>query len=171
LLEEVLMLAAHEIAKRHIDATLHIAASTHSIWCDAGQLKQALLNVCVNAAQAMPTGGRLRIDVSREVRCQPAMNEPAPIRISVSDTGPGIDPTHVSRVFDPFFTTRDEGTGLGLAIVHAIVEAHHGRVEIETQVGRGSTFTIVLPAEEAVEPSSAVPTLVASANGASEEES
>ncbi|HET7057493.1 MAG TPA: ATP-binding protein [Nitrospiraceae bacterium] len=171
LLEEVLMLAAHEIAKRHIDATLHIAASAHSIWCDAGQLKQALLNVCVNAAQAMPTGGMLRIDVSREVRCQPAMNEPAPIRISVSDTGPGIDPTHVSRVFDPFFTTRDEGTGLGLAIVHAIVEAHHGRVEIETQVGRGSTFTIVLPAEEAVEPSSAVPSLVASANGASEEES
>lgn len=164
LLEEVLMLAAHEIARRHIDATLHIAASAHSVWCDAGQLKQALLNVCVNAAQAMPTGGMLMIDASREADCQSLAAEPAPIRISVSDTGPGIDPTHVSRVFDPFFTTRDEGTGLGLAIVHAIVEAHHGRVEIETQAGRGSTFTIVLPAEEAVELSSAVPTLVAKAN-------
>jgi len=171
LLEEVLMLASHEMAKRHINPTVHIAASADSIWCDAGQLKQALLNVCVNAAQAMPTGGMLRIDVSREVLCQPEMNELAPIRISVSDTGPGIDPTHVSRVFDPFFTTRDEGTGLGLAIVHAIVEAHHGRIEIETQVGTGSTLTIVLPAEEAVDPSSAVPTLVASTNGAAEEES
>ena len=171
LLEEVLMLAAHEMAKRHIDPTVHIAASADSIWCDAGQLKQALLNVCVNAAQAMPTGGLLRIDASREVLRQPELNELASIRISVSDTGPGIDPTHVSRVFDPFFTTRDEGTGLGLAIVHAIVEAHHGRIEIETQIGRGSTFTIVLPTEEAVDSSSAVPTLVASAHGAAEEES
>ncbi|HTK86835.1 MAG TPA: ATP-binding protein [Nitrospiraceae bacterium] len=164
LLEEVLMLAAHEIARRHIDATLRIAASAHSVWCDAGQLKQALLNVCVNAAQAMPIGGRLTIEAGREVDCQSVSAAHAPIRISVSDTGPGIDPTHVSRVFDPFFTTKDEGTGLGLAIVHAIVEAHHGRVEIETQAGRGSTFTIVLPAEEAVESSSAVPTLVAKAN-------
>jgi len=164
LLEEVLMLAAHEIARRHIDATLCIAASAHSVWCDAGQLKQALLNVCVNGAQAMPIGGRLTIEAGREVDCQSVSAEHAPIRISVSDTGPGIDPTHVSRVFDPFFTTKDEGTGLGLAIVHAIVEAHHGRVEIETQAGRGSTFTIVLPAEEAVESSSAVPTLVAKAN-------
>jgi signal transduction histidine kinase len=82
----------------------------------------------------------------------------------VSDTGPGIDPAHVSRVFDPFFTTRDEGTGLGLAIVHAIVEAHHGRVEIETHAGRGSTFTFVLPAEEIVESSNQVPTLAAKAD-------
>lgn len=164
LLEEVLMLTAHEIARRHIDATLRIAASAQSVWCDAGQLKQALLNVCVNAAQAMPVGGRLTIEAGREVDCQSVSAEHASTRISVSDTGPGIDPTHVSRMFDPFFTTKDEGTGLGLAIVHAIVEAHHGRVEIETQAGRGSTFTIVLPAEEAVESSSAVPTLVAKAN-------
>jgi two-component system, sensor histidine kinase FlrB len=164
LLEEVLVLAAHEIARRHIDATLRIAASAHSVWCDAGQLKQALLNVCVNAAQAMPTGGKLTIDAGREPDCQSVAAEHASIRISVSDTGPGIDPTHVSRVFDPFFTTKDEGTGLGLAIVHAIVEAHHGRIEIETQAGRGSTFTIVLPAEEADESSFAVPTLVAKAN-------
>jgi two-component system, sensor histidine kinase FlrB len=164
LLEEVLVLAAHEIARRHIDATLRIAASVHSVWCDAGQLKQALLNVCVNAAQAMPTGGKLTIDAGREPDCQSVAADHAPIRISVSDTGAGIDPTHVSRVFDPFFTTKDEGTGLGLAIVHAIVEAHHGRVEIETQAGRGSTFTIVLPAEEPVASSFAVPTLVAKAN-------
>jgi two-component system, sensor histidine kinase FlrB len=163
LLEEVLMLAAHEISRRRIDAMLHVDPSARSAWCDAGQLKQALLNVCVNAAQAMPTGGRLTIDARREDDSHDALGEPAPIRISVSDTGPGIDPTHVSRIFDPFFTTRDEGTGLGLAIVHAIVDAHRGRVEIDSQVGRGSIFTIVLPAEREVE-SSKVPTLVAKAD-------
>ena len=97
----------------------------------------------------------------RECDGQSGTGEPGPLRISVSDTGPGIDPAHVSRVFDPFFTTRDEGTGLGLAIVHAIVEAHHGRVEIETHAGWGSTFTFVLPAERIVESSNQVPTVVA----------
>jgi signal transduction histidine kinase len=160
LLEEVLMLAAHEISRRGIDATLDIATSADSVWCDAGQLKQALLNVCVNAAQAMPTGGRLTLDARRECNGESGTGEPGPLRISVSDTGSGIDSAHVSRVFDPFFTTRDEGTGLGLAIVHAIVEAHHGRVEIETQAGRGSTFTFVLPAVGSVESSHQAPTFV-----------
>jgi signal transduction histidine kinase len=164
LLEEVLMLAAHEISKRRIEANLHLAASAHSVWCDAGQLKQALLNVCVNAAQAMPAGGLLTIDAGCEGDHQSETGEAGPLRISVSDTGPGIDPAHLSRVFDPFFTTRDEGTGLGLAIVHAIVEAHRGRVEIETHAGRGSTFTFVLPSEGIVEPSYQVPTLVAKAD-------
>jgi signal transduction histidine kinase len=170
LLEEVLMLAAHEISRRGIDASLDIATSTDSVWCDAGQLKQALLNVCVNAAQAMPTGGRLTIDARRECDGESGTGETGPLRISVSDTGSGIDSAHVSRVFDPFFTTRDEGTGLGLAIVHAIVEAHHGRVEIETQAGRGSTFTFVLPAVGSVESSHQAPTFVTKGHRAAEEE-
>ncbi len=164
LLEEVLMLAAHEISKRRINTALHIASAARSVWCDAGQLKQALLNVCVNAAQAMTDGGMLTIDASCETDSKGESDEPAPIRISVSDTGSGIDPTHVSRVFDPFFTTRDEGTGLGLAIVHAIVEAHQGRIEIDTHVGQGSTFTIVLPAEQVADSSLALPALVAKAD-------
>lgn len=161
LLEEVLMLAAHEISKRRIATGLRLAAAAESVWCDAGQLKQALLNVCVNAAQAMPTGGMLRIDAYRDPDSQ---IDPAPIRISVSDSGPGIDPAHVSRVFDPFFTTRDEGTGLGLAIVHAIVEAHQGRVEIDTHVGRGTTLTIVLPGKGTLESPGNIRTLVANAD-------
>ena len=66
-------------------------------------------------------------------------------RLSVSDTGVGIAPAQRSKIFDPFFTTRDEGTGLGLAIVHAIVEAHRGRIDVESVEGRGTTLTIVLP--------------------------
>ena len=144
LLDEVLLLASHEIARGKIEARVEIEQECDRIWCDAGPLKQALLNVCVNGAQAMPTGGTLSITVTRESGGQTNRSS---IRIAVSDTGSGIDPAHVSRVFDPFFTTREEGTGLGLAIVHAIVEAHHGRIEVDSEPGRGSTFTIVLPAE------------------------
>jgi signal transduction histidine kinase len=157
LLEEVLMLAAHEISKRHIETKLDIGPDSGTVWCDAGQLKQALLNVCVNAAQAMQAGGVLTIRASREADSA----ELSPLRIAVSDTGPGIDPVHVSRVFDPFFTTRDEGTGLGLAIVHAIVEAHQGRVEIESRLGHGSIVTIVLPAEHILDSSCAFSALAA----------
>jgi signal transduction histidine kinase len=158
LLEEVLMLAAHEISKRQIETQLDIEPNSSTVWCDAGQLKQALLNVCVNAAQAMQIGGVLTIRAGREAV---SADDPSPLRIAVSDTGPGIDPAHVSRVFDPFFTTRDEGTGLGLAIVHAIVEAHQGRVEIESRLGHGSTVTIVLPAEHILDSSCALSALAA----------
>lgn len=161
LLEEVLMLAAHETSKRHIHTTLDVAPAADSVWCDAGPLKQALLNVCVNGAQAMTSGGTLTISAVRETD---ATDESATLRISVSDTGPGIDPTHISRVFDPFFTTRDEGTGLGLAIVHAIVEAHRGRIEIDSRPGHGSTFTIVLPDEHAPDVPCDVPALAVNAD-------
>lgn len=67
------------------------------------------------------------------------------ICMTITDNGPGIDPAHRSRIFDPFFTTKDEGTGLGLAIVHAIIDAHHGRIDVESRLGEGTTFTILLP--------------------------
>lgn len=67
------------------------------------------------------------------------------IRLTVSDSGSGIDAAHRSRLFDPFFTTKDEGTGLGLAIVHSIVEAHHGRIDVDSVAGQGASFSIVLP--------------------------
>jgi nitrogen-specific signal transduction histidine kinase len=65
--------------------------------------------------------------------------------MTIADNGPGIDPAHRYRIFDPFFTTKDEGTGLGLAIVHAIIDAHHGRIDVESRLGEGTTFTILLP--------------------------
>lgn len=142
LLRDALMLAAHETTRAALAVELRVDEAVPGIWCDAAQVKQVLLNLILNAAEAMPGGGTLRIAVSADREGETGT---ASVRLAVSDTGAGIEPGIRSRLFDPFFTTREEGTGLGLAIVHAIVEGHRGRVEVESTVGRGSTFTVVLP--------------------------
>lgn len=142
LVRDALALAAHAITGAGIDVRLCLGADAPAIRCDATQIRQVLLNLILNAVQAMPSGGTLTIATSHD---RGGGRQPPMIRIAVSDTGSGIDPSHRSRIFDPFFTTRQGGTGLGLAIVHAIVEAHGGRVEVESVRGCGSTFTAVLP--------------------------
>jgi signal transduction histidine kinase len=142
LLREALTLAVHTTARANIDIHVHVDDAVSRIWCDASQMKQVLLNLILNAAQAMPDGGTLRVAVTAD---REGETGPSSIRITVSDTGSGIEPGIRSRLFDPFFTTREEGTGLGLAIVHAIVDGHRGRVEVDSAVGRGSTFAVVLP--------------------------
>lgn len=143
LLEDALTLAAHAIAKSRLDIRLQVDPSAERVWCDAGQLKQALLNLVLNALQAMPDGGTLTLTAGTSPVSEAGAFD---LRLTISDTGVGIAPGHRSRIFDPFFTTRDEGTGLGLAIVHAIVEAHRGRIDVDSLPGVGTTFTIVLPA-------------------------
>jgi signal transduction histidine kinase len=142
LIVDSLTLAAHAITKVPVDIRLDLDPWIPSIWCHDGQMKQVVLNLIVNAVQAMPTGGVLTISLTAD-RAQ-TLGLPA-IRLTISDSGSGIDPAHRSRIFDPFFTTKDDGTGLGLAIVYAIVEAHHGRIDVESVVGRGTSFAIVLP--------------------------
>ncbi len=112
-----------------------------SILADPDQLQQALANIIVNAVQAMPDGGRLVI------RTQFA--EAEWIAISVTDTGVGIPPENLARIFEPLFTTKARGFGLGLALARMLVEAQGGRIEVESQIGQGSTFTIHLPWEHA----------------------
>ncbi len=141
---DALTLAAHAIAHAPIEIPLRLDPEVPQLWCDANQMKQVLLNLILNAIQAMPDGGTLMISASYE-RDQKA--GPATVRLAVSDTGLGIDPAHRSRLFDPFFTTKEEGTGLGLAIADSIVEAHGGRLEVESPQEQGTTFTILLPAE------------------------
>ena len=104
---------------------------------DVRQLKQVFWNLFLNAGHVMPNGGRL------EVRCQSPTPDLA--EITISDTGSGIDAEDINRVFDPFFTTMDFGTGLGLAVVHRIVEGHHGRIEVKSKKGDGTSFKITLP--------------------------
>ena len=142
LILDSLSLAAHAISRVPVDIRLDLDPGIPSIWCHDGQMKQVLLNLIVNGVQAMPSGGVLTIRLERdEAR---TLGGPA-VRLTVGDSGTGIDPAHRSRLFDPFFTTKDEGTGLGLAIVYAIIEAHHGRIDVDSAVGQGTLFTIVLP--------------------------
>jgi signal transduction histidine kinase len=109
-----------------------------------GQIEQILLNLIINARQAMPRGGWLRIEL-RENR-HTHMSE-----IRVTDTGVGIPPDRLRLIFEPFYTTKEPdenghgGNGLGLSVCRQIVEQHHGRIRVESVVGKGSTFTIKLP--------------------------
>src|SRR5207244_13535088 len=109
-----------------------------------GQIEQILVNLVLNARQAMPSGGRLRIEV-RENRAAET------VEVRVSDTGVGIPSEQLRQIFEPFFTTKqpDEygrgGSGLGLSVCRQIIEQHHGRIRVESVVGKGSTFTVKLP--------------------------
>lgn len=107
---------------------------------DARQLRQALLNVLVNAVQAMPNGGLLHVRCVR----RPGSNL---VEITVRDTGTGIPPGDQARVFDVFYTKKPGGTGLGLALVQRILDEHGGFIRLESEVGKGTTFTMVLPAK------------------------
>jgi PAS domain S-box-containing protein len=121
---------------------------------DPGMLEQALLNLAVNARDAMPAGGTLRIavesvDVDATYAREHAGATPGlRAHLSVSDTGTGIAPEHLGRIFEPFFTTKaaGKGTGLGLATVYGVVQQHQGWITVESAVGRGSTFHLYLPA-------------------------
>ncbi|MEW5877734.1 MAG: ATP-binding protein [Acidobacteriota bacterium] len=121
---------------------LNLAADPVVVEADPNQLNQVLLNLVVNAKDAMPEGGKLELRVER--RGDEAL-------LAVSDNGCGIPEEVLPRIFEPFFSTKgpEKGTGLGLAVVHGIVTQHGGRVEVESAVGRGSTFTVVLPTASA----------------------
>ncbi len=110
------------------------------IACYPGQLNQVFMNLLINAAQAITERGVIHIQTQVEG---------ALIVIRVSDTGEGIERENLSKLFDPFFTTKSvgQGTGLGLSIVHGIVENHHGTINVESEVGKGTTFTIRIPVE------------------------
>jgi len=120
---------------------------------DAGQLHQVVLNLCTNALQAMPNGGRLTlrleaVEVSPDfARAHPPLREGHHVRLQVEDTGHGMTPQVLKRIFEPFFTTKasGQGNGLGLAVVHGIVQGHGGAIAVTSAVGKGSTFEVFLP--------------------------
>jgi signal transduction histidine kinase len=117
---------------------------------DAGQIRQVLTNLIVNAAQAMPQGGPLRIGLRRQRAKHPtgpAEDLQDCLCLSVEDHGDGISPDDLPHIFEPFFTTKDigEGTGLGLAVAHGIVNEHGGWIEVDSASGRSTRFTVYLP--------------------------
>jgi len=105
---------------------------------DMDQMKQVFLNLLNNALQSMPKGGTIRLKTFYRV-------PEDVIIVEIIDTGSGIPPEDLKRIFDPFFTTRAEGTGLGLSISQRIIEAHGGRIEAESELGKGSIFRVILP--------------------------
>ena len=120
---------------------------------DPGQFDQLLLNLVLNARDAMPEGGTLRISVTAETRTRPAAEprmggqDPLCAVVRVSDTGVGIDPSITPRLFEPFFTTKGTTvTGLGLAVVAEIVDRFGGAIHVESRLGAGTTFAVSLPA-------------------------
>jgi len=115
---------------------------------DRSQLQSVLINILINAIDAMKPGGNITITTCVSVSA--SKSDQKGIEIAVTDTGCGIPPENLDKLFDPFFTTKEvgHGTGLGLAVSYGIVERHGGTIRVQSEVGRGSTFTIWLPIEE-----------------------
>ena len=107
------------------------------------------MNIALNASDAMTKGGTLTV-VSRHVADEKM------VEIVFSDTGPGIRPEHLNKILDPFFTTKEKGTGLGLSVVYGIIERHRGKLDIRSQVGKGTTVVIKLPIADRVAPAATV---------------
>jgi PAS domain S-box-containing protein len=132
---------------------LHLA-STRTILADAVQIGQIIMNLAINARDAMPAGGRLAIETANvelgagDPRLNPAVPPGPHVLLTVSDTGAGMTPEVLEKIFDPFFTTKEQGkgTGLGLATVYGIVVQHQGTITVSSDPGRGATFRICLPA-------------------------
>ena len=122
--------------ERKIESRTELDASLAPVPADAEQLGRALRNLVLNAMDAMPEGGTLR------VRTQASEGG---VRIEVSDSGQGLTAEECERLFTPYYTTKQHGTGLGLAIVQSVVSDHHGRISVSSESGRGATFTIELP--------------------------
>ena len=138
LVERSLSLVRHHLELRIIQLERTTMGEDDRVWCAAGEIEQALLALLVNAAEAMPHGGKLAV----VVRLDPEL-----VRVAIRDTGVGIPSEVLPRIFEPFFTTKTEtkGVGLGLAVVYGIMQRHAGRVEVQSQVDVGSTFTLVWP--------------------------
>jgi signal transduction histidine kinase len=143
LVEEVLVLTDKDLSKHRIHVEKKFHGRPHACVVPA-QIEQVLLNLILNARQAMPRGGHLRL----EVRDNPRTGM---VELKVADTGVGIPPERLRLIFEPFYTTKEPdahghgGTGLGLSVCRQIVEQHQGRIRVESLVGKGSTFTVKLP--------------------------
>jgi signal transduction histidine kinase len=134
--QETLALLRPELEDRGLKVVSELASGLPAVLFDPAQLKQVLVNLIKNAMQAMPPQGTLTVRSG---------STPEAVWMAVSDTGPGIPPEQLNRIFEPFYTTKNKGTGLGLLIVQRIIRDHGGRIELESTVGKGTTFKLWLP--------------------------
>ena len=145
LLRRCLTLMEHQSAARQVSFSLAPDGHLPEIQADPHQIEQVFMNILMNAVDAMPEGGRVTVSTNRQER-----GESPFVEVHIADTGVGIPPEDLPRIFDPFFTTKDVGkaTGLGLSVSYGIVRAHGGFIEVKSEVGAGTTFTVALPEQE-----------------------
>jgi two-component system, NtrC family, sensor kinase len=141
-IDRCLLLVRHQLELSGIQLQLKLAEDLPRLPCDPAQMEQVFLALIMNAIDAMPRGGNLWIETRLS-------NDETEIKIQVRDDGAGIAPDVLPQIFEPFLTTKESGhgVGLGLAISRGIVERHHGRIEVESELGRGTTFTVTLPSQ------------------------
>jgi PAS domain S-box-containing protein len=138
--DETLLLAEKQISRSGITIRRMLAAGLPPIRGDAGTLQQVVLNLVTNASDAISGAGEIRIETR-------AVHQPAgAVQLIVADTGAGIAPEAIPKIFDPFYTTKSEGTGLGLSVSHGIVRDHGGTIDVESRPGIGTTFVLTFPA-------------------------
>jgi signal transduction histidine kinase len=135
--DEIVPVLAPEAQKNHIRIMQDCGGSVPPVNGDAAMLRQAFLNLAMNACQAMPAGGTLRLVCGAASRGR--------VEVRFEDSGIGIPPEHLGKIFDLYFTTKDHGTGVGLSMVYRIVQLHDGEIEVQSTPGRGTTFKVLLP--------------------------
>jgi two-component system, NtrC family, sensor histidine kinase HydH len=135
-IQHALKMIENDARGKNVTIRAELSAEVPELVIDADKIKQVLLNLCLNALEAMREGGTLTVSLVRNDRA---------VRLTVSDTGRGIDQKDLPHVFDPYFTTKPSGTGLGLAIVQKIIEAHDGEIRVASVPGTGTSVTVVLP--------------------------
>jgi two-component system, NtrC family, sensor kinase len=141
-IDRCLLLVRHQLELNGIQLHLKLAPDLQPVFCDPAQIEQVLLALIMNAIDALPRGGNLWIETRRS-------GDETEIELRVRDDGAGIAPDVLPQIFEPFLTTKESGhgVGLGLAISRGIVERHHGRIDVESELGRGTTFTVTLPSQ------------------------
>ncbi len=140
-IDEAVQLLGNQIQIQGVALEKHLAP-VPPVDGDFGQLRQACVNVIMNACEAMSRGGKLVIETA-------LVENGRWVELAFQDSGPGIPPDHLSKIFDPFFTTKEKGTGLGLSVVYGIVERHGGKIELKTELGKGTRVMLRLPPRKA----------------------
>jgi two-component system sensor histidine kinase HydH len=156
-LEKLSTLLSTQASAQKIQVVTDLTLEGARVRMDRQQLTTAFMNLLLNAIQAMPDGGTLTVrgkvisDFGSRISdsaIRPASAGQSAIVIEVKDTGSGIAPEHLDRIFEPYFTTKEGGTGLGLALAHKIIQEHGGRLDVESRVGPGAVFAVTLPVAE-----------------------
>lgn len=145
ILKSVLTLAGKQLQQSDVTVEREWAAELPPLTANADQLKQVFLNLLLNAVDSMPSGGVLYVRTTLSLILKDSAQSQPAVQIEFKDTGKGIPPEILSLLFEPFFTTKPNGTGLGLSISYSIIEAHYGHLSVESEVGEGTIFTILLP--------------------------